>query len=267
MAEPGMTAALILLIDGKLRITYHESEDAAGEAANALPNYQHGAIIECADHLHEYFYKEFELGITGYQMLYDQLAGADKPKGEKPLRYLDDAKQKCWALLLSHLDGHPDFGVSEQVVVGSNAGDEPAADPPVVEEVSEEATAEAPPAPEPIVRKAPAVKASAVKKAPAKAVPVKPAAKAEAAPVKPAAKATAKPAGTGRGKGLSAEWRATLGALGKLKEGATTAELKALCEKHGVKPWWGRFVESGAIERTDRGQYKLTDTGRKMITV
>lgn len=286
-----MTTALILIVDGKLSCTFHVTDEAAAAAADKIP-FEKGYTIASKDDLEKLFGEEQRL--PGYQTLYDALMGDSKPKGEKPLRYLNDARDKCWTLLLSHLDGHPDFGVSEEEV--EPKGDDGTAEPEA------EVAAEPEPEPEPEkgqtvkseVKKAPAAKpkapaakakvpvkapavaavkakapvakapvAKAAAKAPVakKAAPAKPAAKAKA----PAKKAAAKSNGVGRTSGPSPQWRALLADLGKSKNGLTRADMVALCGKHGVKPWWGRFVEKGFIERLDRGSYKLTDEGRAAL--
>lgn len=84
----------------------------------------------------------------------------------------------------------------------------------------------------------------------------------KAAPAKGAAK---KAPGT---SGISDGWKAVLKAIGKKgAAGATSDEIAAICEEHGVRPYYARFtVPKGVeLERIARGQFRLTPAGKEAV--
>jgi hypothetical protein len=95
------------------------------------------------------------------------------------------------------------------------------------------------------------------KKAAKKAAP----AKKVAAPKK---EAPAKKKQSPIGSGLTDAWKKILAALGKV-DSMTTEELAKVCERYEAAPYWRRHVRNGLIQVVERGVFKLTAQGRKIV--
>lgn len=282
MAKTGKSTALVAIDGGKWHVSFHDSIDAATSYGQSrLKNIEDGWSIETEDHFAE---------VPDEQLpsLYSFLApkGATVPDEES-------IRAETWALISKDLAPPP-------APVAEAADDEPQ---PEEEDLNTQPEAEAPakPARTRTPAKAPAkapVKAAA-RPAPARPAPARAAAR-PAAPAKApakggtplkgiAAKAAAKvaaskapakaPAAPAKKKavgeaGVSPAWLAVIAGVAKKGDaGIDSAGIAALCEKHGVKPFYARFVRpvadggKGYLARVSHGIYKATAAGKKAAGV
>jgi len=254
--------ALIVRQKGAWNVSFHADESAAAAAAETkFKGFDAGITVSALDDLRMACSPEGQeegqppLTLEDLTGVYLKLARRKQHKFDD----LDAACKGIWDLLCRQMAraGGPteaDSGAAEEGSEESE-GETAEATEPAEAEASGEGDPEAAavdPAPEAAPAPDKAKKAKVAK--PVKALkPLK--------AVKPAG--PAKP-GSGRKRQLTPEWEKTLKDLGALKDGVTTKGLPAFCEKRGVKPWLGRFMKKGLVEKKD-GIYKLTAAGHKAL--